>query len=318
MAKEQMKILITEPEYFPEKSLKALESIGEITTKKLSRQELLKTIENFDIIIVRIETEIDREVINLAKKLKIIASVTTGVNHIDVDYAKEKNIKIINLEGANSNSAAEHTFALILSLVRNIPNSFESIKKSEWKRHEFIGHELKDKTLGIVGFGRIGSRIAVFAKSFGMNVLTYDKYVTKDFAKNIGASLVSLEELLKDSDIITLNCILTSETKAMISYKEFEKMKKFAFLVNTSRAEVVDEKALLDALKSGKIRGAALDVIEDEKMLRENKEGTNTLIEYAKNHKNLIITPHLGGLTHESINDATMFVVNKIKESLKS
>lgn len=312
-----MKILITEPEYFPKKSLEELKKIGKVTTEKLTRQELLKKVEEFDIVIVRIETRIDKEIIDAAKNLKIIASVTTGVNHIDVDYAKSKEIAVINLVGANSNSAAEHTFGLILSLLRNIPHSFDSLRKREWNRHEFIGHELKDKTIGIIGFGRIGSRIAIFAKAFDMNVLTYDKYVDSKTVENIGGELISLEELFKKSDIVTINCILTEETKNMVDYKQFDLMKPTSFLINTSRAEIINEKALLDALKIGKIRGAALDVIENERMLIEHIDSENRLVEYAKNHKNLVLTPHIGGLTHESINDATMFIINKIKEILK-
>ncbi|MBI4895227.1 MAG: hydroxyacid dehydrogenase [Candidatus Aenigmarchaeota archaeon] len=311
-----MKILITEPDYFPEKSLIELKKLGEVTAKKFDRKELMEKIEEFDIVIVRIDTKLDREIIEKAKKLKIIGSVTTGVNHIDIESANKREIKIIHLEGAHTNSAAEHTFALIMALLRNIPYGFDSLRNGSWNRHEFIGHELKDKTLGIIGFGRIGSRIAVFANAFNMKIIAYDKYVDAKNVEKLGVQLVNLDKLLKESDIITINCILTEETKEMIGIKEFEMMKKNAFLINTSRGEVIDENSLLNALKTGKIKAAALDVISDESKVVENPLSSK-IVQYAKNHKNLILTPHLAGSTHESINDATMFIIEKIREIIK-
>ena len=306
-----MKILVTEPDYFPEEAVNLLKNIGDVVCKKMDRKELLERIPEFDIIIARVDTAIDKNLIDRANKLKIIATPITGTNHIDMEYVEKRGIKVINAPGVNSNAVAEFTFGLILSLIRRIPQSSDSLNRGEWNRSKYIGNELKGKLVGIIGLGRIGSRIACLANSFGMNVYAYDKYVSEKDGKNINACMTTLDDLLKKTDIITVNCILTDETKNMIDFKQFNMMKKGAILVNTSRGEVVNEEALLDALKSKKLYGAALDVFSQE-------SASNKLIEYAKNNENVIVTPHIAGSTEESMLDASLLIVEKIKECVNN
>ncbi|MFH0836861.1 MAG: hydroxyacid dehydrogenase [Candidatus Aenigmatarchaeota archaeon] len=309
--KMNMKILITEPEFFSVEKRKEFESLGEVIARKMNRQELLKIIVDIDILIIRVDTKVDKELIDCAKKLKIIATPITGTDHIDMEYAEKMGIKIISAPGMNANTTAEHTFAMILALAKKIPFAFEHVKNNKWNRHEYISNELKEKTLGIIGLGRIGSRIAEFAAVFGMNVIAYDKYVTVEDGKKRGAEIVEFDELLERSDIISVHCVLTEETKNMFCSEAFLMMKENAMLVNASRGEVIDESALLDALKNKKISGAALDVLTQEPPV------DSKLVEYAKHHENLIITPHIAGLSYESINDALSYIIGKIKESIK-
>ncbi|MBI2547090.1 MAG: hydroxyacid dehydrogenase [Candidatus Aenigmarchaeota archaeon] len=306
-----MKILVTAPDYYPKEILSELEPFGHVDSKKLSREELMKIIGNYDAILARIEIKFDRELLEKADNLKAIATATTGTDHIDLEYAKERGIKVISAPGANAIATAEHTFGMILSLVRNIPWGFESIKNFEYKRSEFLGSELNGKTIGIIGFGRIGCQVGRYAKTFGMKILTYDPYINENLARDIGAEIVPLDKLLKDSDIISIHAFASPENENMISNEQFSKMKKTAFLINVSRGSLVDEDALIDALKTNKIQGAALDVLKEEPPSR-----SNNLIDYAKRSNNLIITPHLGGSTKESVYNAAKEVVQKVKEIL--
>ncbi|MBI5332581.1 MAG: hydroxyacid dehydrogenase [Candidatus Aenigmarchaeota archaeon] len=306
-----MKILVTEPEFLSKKRLEELKSLGKVIAKKMDRKSLLKQARDIDIIFVRIDTAVDKELIDHAKKLKIIATPVTGLNHIDAAYAEEKGIKVISAPGMNTNTTAEHAFSLILSLTKKIPFSFESAKKGEWRRHQYISNELNGKSIGIIGLGRIGSRIAEFAKAFGMNVYAFDKYVSEKQGSERGAIMVELNELLRKSDIITIHCMLTDETRNMFSSREFGMMKDSAMLINASRGEVIDEAALLNALKKEKITGAALDVLA-----QEPPKKNSPLIKYAEKHENLIITPHIAGLSYESIDSAVSYVIAGIKEAI--
>ncbi|MEM0201445.1 MAG: hydroxyacid dehydrogenase, partial [Candidatus Micrarchaeaceae archaeon] len=297
-------ILVTEPEYFDKDSIKILKSIGKVTTKRMKKDELLTKISNYDILIVRIETKLTKEVLEKAKKLKIIGSATTGLNHIDTDYANKKNIKIINLHGIHTISTSEHTIALMFALVRKIPWAFENMKKNIWKRYLFIGSELNGKTLGIIGLGRIGSTVAKYAKALGMNVIAYDPFVKESSI----AKLLPIEKVFKYSDILSLHPMLTKENKGMITFKLLKLMKPTAFLINTSRGEIIDSKALLKTLKLNIISGAALDVFPEEPLLKNN-----IFAAYARKKNNLIITPHIGASTKEAVHIAGMDLAKKVK-----
>lgn len=306
-----MNILVVSPEYFPEEILLELKEIGNVSSKKLSREELLNEIENYDAVITRVDVKFDKEVLEKASKLKVIGSGTTGLDHIDVDYANSKGIKIINLATTHTIPAAEHTFSLMLSLAKKIPWAHDSLKRGEWERHKFFGMELQGKILGIIGFGKIGSMVARYAKSLGMNILTYDPYINRDLANEIGAKVTNLDEVLQQSDVITIHAFLSPETRKMINSYALSKMKNTALLVNVARGEIIDDDALLDALKNNKIAGAALDVFEEEPVPINSK-----LIEYARSHDNLIITPHIAASTKESVQNAAKEIVQKVKEFL--
>lgn len=312
-----MNILVAEPESYSKKCIDILAQVGKVTAKKMKRDELLSSIEHFEVLVIRVETRIDRELIDCAKKLKIIGVAATGLDHVDVDYAQQKGIKVVSLKGErkfleNINATVEHTFALMLSLIRKIPWAFEEIKRERWIRSPFFGRELNGKTLGVIGLGRIGSKIAKIAKDFGMRVIACDPYVDKKVFKKLGVGQVSLETLLRESNVIVICVALTTETENILSFKEFKQMRLKPIVINTARGKVVDEKALLDALKNNRISGAALDVLSDE-VEADNPLLNNPLARYAREQDNLIITPHLGGATFESMEATGIFIAKKIK-----
>lgn len=308
-----MKILITEPEYYPREYIKPLEEIGEVIAKRLSYEELLKEIKDVDALIVRVETKVDKKILDNADKLKVIASMTTGLNHIDIKEAEVHGIKIISLPGYATNSTAEYTMSLILSLIRRVPWAFDHMKSEKWERHRFLGTELFGKTLGVIGFGRIGSRVGKYANAFGMKVIFYDPYLDKNMLKGVEAKQVfSLDDILENSDVITIHTFLSKETNKMIKKEQFVRMKKNAIIVNASRGMIIDESDLVEALENGMISGAALDVYEEEPL-----PPSHELVNYARSHENLIITPHIAGSTKESIEMAAKFVCDKFLEILK-
>jgi D-3-phosphoglycerate dehydrogenase len=298
-----LKILILEPEYFDSYAVKALESVGKVTAKRMDRKELMASIGEFDILVVRIETRLDAFMLSKAKKLKLIGSATTSLNHIDLGYAKDHGIKVLNLHGTHTIPTAEHALSLTLSLARNIPWAYESIREGKWERHKFIGIGLDGKTIGIVGLGRIGKRVATYAKSLGMNVIYYDPYVNSRIAQK-----TSLNSLLKKSDIISIHAALTDETLMMIGKKEFSNMKENALVINTARGLIIDNDALIKALKSKSIAGAAIDVFPNEPVSHMEKE----LLDYSKSAANLLLTPHLGASTREALHAAGMDIAKQI------
>lgn len=304
----KLKILNLDKNY-PPQAQKILKSVGVLTIKELSQSQLKKEVGKYDILIVDVINFVNKEIIDQGKNLKIIATAATGTDHIDVDYAKKKKIKIISLKGEkqflkNIPATAELTFGLIFALVRQIPEAFADVKNNNWNRSKFKGFDLMDKTFGIIGFGRLGRIVAKYAKAFGMKVIATDPNV-----KVSGVKKVSLTQLLKTADIISLHVNLTSRNTNLISTKEFKLIKKTAVLINTARGQLIDEKALLQALKGKKIAGVALDVLADE------KKGNNSLVEYAKKNKNLIITPHIGGMTKDSTEKTRIFIAQKIKKA---
>ncbi len=308
-----LKILITAPAYFDEDSRAMFKQLGDVTIKELSYDELLSCIGDYDVLAIRVDTKVDKGIIDAATKLKVIATATTGINHIDADYAKEKGLTVISLTNSNTAATAEHVFALILSLLRKIPAAHASLAKGKWNRSSFIGHELLGKKLGIVGFGRIGQHVGRIAHGFGMEVLAHDPYVPNSVFRKERARKMALISLLQNADIITLHMFLSSETKGMFDLKKFKVMKKHALLVNCSRGEILVEKDLLTALKFRYIAAAALDVFAEEPVL-----SNSPLLTYACKHDNLLLTPHIAGSTQESIHKAGIFIATKLKEHFKN
>jgi len=269
----------------------------------MNEEELVKTIPPFDGIIVRSATKVTSRVIESAENLKIIVRAGIGLDNIDLEAAKKKGIKVANTPAATTISVAELTMGLMLSAVRNIAQANMSMKNHKWEKKLFSGTELYEKTLGIIGFGKIGKEVAKRALAFGMKVIAYD--VIK-IETDLNVKQVSLEELLLNSDIITLHIPLTEETKHLISEKEFNSMKDGVILINAARGGVVDEKALLNALNSGKVRAAAIDVWE--------KEPTDNF--ELVNHPNVIALPHLGASAKEGQARAGLEAVKILKENL--
>lgn len=249
-----------------------------------------------DAILVRSATTVTEELLEKMSQLKIIARAGVGVDNIDVVAATKRGIVVVNAPDGNTISTAEHTFAMMAALMRNIPQAHGSVKNLEWKRNAFVGQELFGKALGIVGLGRIGSEIAKRAKVFGMDVLVFDPFLTKERAKNLNVQSCTLDQILEQADIITVHTPLTAETKGLINAEAIKKTKKGVYFLNCARGGIIDEQALATYIGNGHIGGAAIDVFEVE------PPGEHPLFKY----DNVIVTPHLGASTKEAqLNVAT-------------
>ena len=256
-------------------------------------------------IIANLKYKFDEKVLRGYPNLKFIASCTTGLDHIDTDYCEAKGIDIISLKGETDLlrdvwATAEHTWALIMSLVRKVPFAFDDVKRGNWDREAWQGTELRGKTLGVVGYGRVGRQVARFAEAFGMYIMIY--------VPNHPLGESYLDTVLRRSDIVTVHVPLNTETTGMFGEEQFKRMKPTAYFINTSRGAVVDEAYLWRALKDKWIAGAALDVLENEPNINPS------LIEYAKQNTNLVLTCHIAGNTAESRKKTQLHIANKIKE----
>lgn len=280
--------------------LKAIPSF-EVTLKTgMDEAELVKTIPGYQVIVVRGATKVTRKAIEAASNLELIIRAGIGLDNIDVAAAKEKKIQVANTPAATSISVAEHTFGLMLAAVRSHGRANLSMKEHKWEKKTLSGTELYEKTLGIIGIGRIGQEVAKRALAFGMKVIAYDVVEVKI---PINVKPVSLDELLRQSDIITLHLPLTDKSKHMVSDEQFKKMKDGVIIINAARGGIIDEKALLAALQAGKVRAAALDVFEKEPP-----------VDFALiDHPNVIACPHIGAAAEEGQKRAGMEVVNILK-----
>lgn len=304
-------ILNVEPDEYSEEARTIIKGIGHLVEKKMDRSELLAKIHEFDVLIVRLRHQIDAEVMGATTCLKVIVSATTGLDHIDLETASRKNIAVLSLRGETEflrsiPATAELTWGLLLALTRMIPSAQSSVLNGEWERDRFKGHELSGMRLGIVGLGRIGEKIARYGLAFGMRITAYDPYRND---ANPGIEMKnSLTELLVDSDIVSIHVPLNQETVNLIGIKELSVMPRGSWLINTARGAIVNEPALLEALKSGHLAGAALDVLAGER-----KNERQSMIDYARLHSNLLLTPHIGGATYESMQATEIFMANKLK-----
>jgi len=253
-----------------------------------SPERLAKMIDDAKALLVRNQTKVDKTIIDQAGSLKIIGRAGVGYDNIDVDYASKKGIVVCYTPDGNTIATAELAIGLMLALARKITSGDKSTKAGNWDRQNHIGNELYNKTLGILGFGKIGNAVAVRANSFGMKVITYDKYNMKDTA--ISTAVKDIDELLIKSDIVTVHLPLNSDTNKVLNEKTFGLMKPGSILINTSRGGVIAEDDLVKALETGKIKGAALDVRLNE------PPGKSRLNDF----DNVILTPHVGGFTRES------------------
>jgi len=283
------KILVADP--IGAEGIELLRTRAEVDVKTgMKPLELLAVISEYEGLLVRSETKVTKEVIKTAGKLQVVGRAGIGVDNIDLDAATSAGIAVVNTPTGNTVAAAEHTMALMLALSRNVPAAHQSLKSGEWKRSAFVGVEVRNKTLGICGLGRVGSEVARRAQSFDMRLVAYDPFVSPDYAKRMGIDLLSLEELLAQSDFITLHTPLTDGTRHMIGSKEVGQLKAGARLINVARGELVEEQALLDGLESGQLGGVALDVFA-----QEPPENTALI-----GHPKVVVTPHLGASTEEA------------------
>ena len=267
-----MLILNSEPIGYSRHAYGLLESIGSVIEKDCTRGELLSIIPDVDILIVRLRNKIDSDILNQAKKLKIIVTATTGLNHIDLKEANLHGITVLSLKGERDfldtlTATAELTWSLILSLYRKIPEAVNHVQHGNWNRDFFIGRQLKGKTLGVIGCGRLGSIVAKYGLAFQMDVIAYDPYITS-FPENV--KKVTLKRLLQLSDVITLHVNYDNSVHKMFNRGLFKFIKDKAILINSSRGELIDEKAMLEVLDSGRLSGIALDVLYGETSNKKN------------------------------------------------
>ncbi|SNB44986.1 phosphoglycerate dehydrogenase [Geobacter sp. DSM 9736] len=259
----------------------------------LSKEQLLDVIGEYEVIITRSGTTVDRDVLDAGKKLKMVARAGVGIDNVDVDYASTKGVIVVNAPFGNTNSAAEHTLSLLLSFCRNVPKANASLKGGDWKRAPFTGYELKGKVAGVIGLGKVGGRVATRLKAFECEVLACDPYISVKRAHDLGVKLVSHDEIYKQCDIVTVHTPLNDETKNMIGERELGMMKQGVIVLNVARGGILNEEALLSFLEKGKVAGAAIDVFSEEP---PKSEAVKRLIA----HDKVVVTPHLGANTFEA------------------
>lgn len=288
------------------------------TCKQLppSKDELKGMIGDVDVLIMRVDPKIDKEVLDAAKSLKVIGVCSVGLNHIDTKYAEEKGVKVFNAPGLNGNAVAELTICKMLELSRHtIPAHRDVTVNEKWDKYAFVGRELRGKTLGVLGFGRIGQRVGEIARVFGMKVVAYDPYLPAEiFAKNEAASM-SIAEVCKVSDYITIHMPLNDETRNLFNAKSIAEMKSDAVVLNMARGGIVNEKDMCEALKAGKIGGYATDVLENEVAgdgLTADAGFRSPLFDC----DNFVVSPHIGAQTTDASRDIGAHIINKVKEAL--
>ena len=305
-----MIVLNAEPNGYSQKAIENWKAKG-YKYKASGWDEIINTdtFPGVHILIVRLARKVDRAIVEKFPSLTHLVSATTGLDHIDTDVLHEKNIKLVSLRGQDDflrtiPSTAEHTWALLLALIRNIPAANEDVKKGNWQRDLFRGYQLKDKKIGIVGLGRTGTKVATYAKAFGMQVQFFDPYVTgNDYTK-----CNSLEELLSSSDIISLHVHLTAETEKLINAGNIKSVKSGSLLINTSRGKIIDETVVAAALHSKQIAGLATDVLATELSTLQS----SPLWQAQQQNQNIIITPHIGGATNDAMWACEEFISNLV------
>lgn len=297
------KVLVCDP--IAEDGIRALEEAGaQVDVRlKLPPEELLSIIGEYDGVVVRSETRITADAIQAGKKLQVIGRAGIGVDNIDVEMASQRGIVVVNAPTGNTISAAEHAIGLMLALARNIPSANASLKDGKWERKQFMGVELRGKTLGIIGLGQVGSEVARRARGLEMRVIVHDPYVPEERARSLGVEIVaSLEELLRSSDFVTIHTTVTEATRGLIGAKEFALMKPTVRLINTARGAIIDEDALYEAAQEGRIAGAAIDVFSKEPAVDSK----------LRECERIVVTPHLGASTAEAQERVALDVAEQI------
>jgi len=301
-----MKVLVADP--ISNEGIDILRSYAQVDIKPgLKPEELISTIGDYEALIVRSQTKVSAKVIEAGQKLQVIARAGVGIDNIDVEEATRYGIMVVNAPTANTVSAAEHTIALILASARNIPQANAVLKSGVWRRSDFLGTEVRDKTLGIIGLGKVGSEVARRARGLEMKLIAYDPFISVEYANNLQVKLVPLEQLLKESDFITLHLPLTASTKRLLKAKELALVKPTARIINCSRGGLIDEEALAKAVREKRVAGAAIDVFPTEPTTK------SVLFE----EDNIIVTPHLGASTTEAQATAAKDVAKQIIDVFK-
>lgn len=295
------RVLVADP--IAEEGIRRLREHAEVDVRpRQSPAALRQMIPDYDALVVRSETRVDAALIDAGNRLRVIGRAGAGVDNIDVEAATRRGILVLNAPSGNTVAAAEHTMAMMLAVARHVPQADQAVKGGHWERSRFVGTELRDKVLGIVGLGNIGSEVARRAQAFGMHVIAADRVVSEDRAAQLRVRLVPLEALLDQSDFVTLHVPLTPETRHLIDARALARLKPTARVINVARGGVVDESALFDALSEGRLAGAALDVFEQE------PPGENPLLRLPQ----VVTTPHLGASTEEAQISVAVDVADQI------
>jgi D-3-phosphoglycerate dehydrogenase len=301
------KVLVSDP-IAPE-GIEILRRVADVDVKTgLTKDELAAIIGDYDALAVRSETKVTAEVIAAAKNLKIIGRAGVGVDNIDVEAATKRGILVVNSPEGNTIAAAELTVAMLLALARNIPQADAALRQGEWKRSKYMGSEVYKKTLGVIGLGKIGREVAKRAQAFGMPILGYDPYLKPEQAQALGITLADLDTIYKESDYITVHVPKTKETMGMIGAEQIALMKPTVRLINVARGGILDEQAVAEAAKSGRIGGAAIDVYSTEPATKDNP-----LLAIP----NIVTTPHLGASTEEAQVNVAIDIAEQIADVLQ-
>jgi len=316
----RLKVLIAESENFSEEAVEVLRTASSVCLYMGDeRQGLINVIGDYDIVFTRLRYMFDAELFDAAKKIKFLVSPTTGLDHIHREEAQRRGVEILSLQGQiellrNVTATAEHTWALLLALTRRLPEAIKHVSSGGWDRNALRGTELREKTIGIVGLGRLGSMVARYAVAFGMKVKYFDPFDPMVEFRGL-ERCSTLAELVSTSDIITLHLPLNDETKHLFNGELFKKFKRGSVLINTSRGAIVDTDSLIDSLEDGSLSAAALDVIDGE------LNGGDVLPERVRNylacHDNLLITPHIGGATLESMTKTEVFMAEMVLQKIQ-
>lgn len=313
-----MNIIIAEPNYSLG-AVKKYQKLGNVSFWfELSEKERAAILPKAEILVVRLALNVTKKIIDQMPKLKIIATSTTGLNHIDAVYAGKRGIKIVSLRGHTDflkkiPSTAEETIGLMLALARKLPWAFEDVRKGNWRTNNWAGCELFNKTIGLLGLGRLGKIVTRYARAFRMRVIACDPNVSKDIMKKMGVEKVSMEEVFKKSDFVSLHVLLTDDTHNLVKEKHLKMMRSGAYLINTARGELIEKGALEKALKNKWIAGAAIDVMWNERSDGSHLKN-NALVKYAKQNQNLLIVPHIGGTTFEAMAVTQDFIAELVKK----
>jgi D-3-phosphoglycerate dehydrogenase len=284
-----MKVLIADP--VSEKGIDILRKSTEVDVKTgLKPEELISIIGDYEALVVRSQTQVTAEIIAAGKKLQVIGRAGVGVDNVDIAEATQRGVVVVNAPTGNTISAAEHTIALLLALARHIPQANSSLKGGAWKRSHFMGTEVRNKTLGLIGLGNVGSEVARRARGLEMRLIANDPFISEEHAKNLQVELVTMKKLLKEADFITLHTPLTSKTRGMIGEKELALVKPTVRIINTARGALIDQEALARAVKEKRVAGAAIDVFPVEPTTESPLFQSD----------NIIVTPHLGASTAEA------------------
>ncbi len=287
-------------------ALEALRQRFDVTAKDVSPDELLEMIEGYDALIVRSRTKVTREVLRQGTRLRVVARAGVGVDNIDVEAATKAGIMVVNAPTGSTQSVAELTVGLMLSLARRIPEADRSMKSGQWEKARLKGLELSGKVLGLIGSGRIGSEVAAICQTLGMTVIAFDPYLPQEVAESRGIVLTSLDEVLQMGDFVSIHAALTEETRHMVSHNQLAMMKRTAYLLNCARGPIVDEDALVRALQEGLIAGAGLDVYE-----REPPTGSLLL-----GLDNVVLTPHIAASTRDAQRRTGLVAVDQLFKAL--